>query len=231
MKILKTIACLMLCIISSQLLANSTDLFQIQTEISEFLEERYMELYDGRIEFNIPSLKSNFKLQPCDNIEYFLPSYTNNSARVTVGIQCNNPNSWTVYLPVNVSVFKSVVKTTTNLARGTIITTDDIVLQETNIMNLASEYYELPIDVIGMTVKRPIQSGKILTKNLIAKPTIIKRGDIVDIVVQTKGILIKTKGMATENAMADDNIKVKNLSSKRIVETIAVSPGIVKVII
>lgn len=208
---------------------NSLDLFKIETEIGEFLEARYMEIYDGRIEFSIGALRTNLKLNPCDNVEYFLPSYTNNSARVTVGLQCNSPMSWTIYLPVTVKVFKPVVKVTNNLARNTVITEDDITIQETDIMRHGTDYFDLPIDVIGMAVKRPIQAGKILTKNLITKPVIIKRGDIVDIVIQAKGLMVKTKAMATENGVQDEIIKVKNLKSKRVIEAIAIKPGIVKI--
>jgi len=69
-----------------------------------------------------------------------------------------------------------------------------------------------------------------LTANNLTNPILIKRGDTVNIIAQREGFKITMKGQAMANGSIGERIKVKNLSTKKIINGSVTSKHSVKVL-
>jgi len=93
--------------------------------------------------------------------------------------------------------------------------------------NLA--YYRKPDNVIGMVLSRNISAGKVITPRLIQMPKLIKRGESVTLLAKTPYLAVRMKGKAMEDGTMGQLIKVRNISSNRVVEGIVAKASIVEV--
>ena len=68
-----------------------------------------------------------------------------------------------------------------------------------------------------------------LTPSLVAEPPVIRRGQRVSLVSSGTGIAVRAPGEALAEARTGQRLRVKNLSSGKVVEGIALSSGSVEV--
>lgn len=64
-------------------------------------------------------------------------------------------------------------------------------------------------ELAGSVVKQSVPKGGIITREMLKKQTIIKRGDMVTLVVQSGAVTIRTKGFALDDASSGDRVKIK----------------------
>jgi flagella basal body P-ring formation protein FlgA len=69
---------------------------------------------------------------------------------------------------------------------------------------------------IGKQVRMSLKAGTILRYSHIERPVVIKRNQMVYIVARGKNFVVKAKGVALQDGREGANIKVKNVSSKKI---------------
>jgi len=70
--------------------------------------------------------------------------------------------------------------------------------------------------VIGKEVRMSLKAGTILRYSHIERPVVIKRNQMVYIVARGKNFIVKAKGIALQDGRSGSSIKVKNISSKKI---------------
>jgi flagella basal body P-ring formation protein FlgA len=82
---------------------------------------------------------------------------------------------------------------------------------------------------IGKKLNRNISEMMALKKNMIESVPILHKGDPVTIFLETGGILITAKGVAKEDALAGDLIKVLNWQSKKTIQAHVISSEAVRI--
>ncbi len=75
-------------------------------------------------------------------------------------------------------------------------------------------------EIIGMTPRRMIMSGKPIKLNDIQQPIVVKRGDMVTMVFKNDNMQLTAKGKALENGARGDYIRVANANTSRTIEGI-----------
>ena len=115
-----------------------------------------------------------------------------------------------------------------NLRRGSIITPDQVEMIRQDISKLDGPYFSRN-KVVGLQAKRTIRAGKPLDAMNVAPPPVIKRGEPVEIVASRGALRISTKGIATMDGRPGDFIRVKNISSSKLVYCRVDAPGLVSV--
>ncbi len=80
-----------------------------------------------------------------------------------------------------------------------------------------------------MLAKRTIAAATIITPGMVQAPKLIKRGERVTVVAETGGLKIRTVGKALSDGKSGDVIRVQSERSRRVVDGIVVSQGVVKV--
>ena len=75
-------------------------------------------------------------------------------------------------------------------------------------------------NLIGLTPRRGIEAMKPLTASDVRMPVIVKKGDLVTMVLQSSVLSLTVQGRALDNGSAGDAIHVMNSSSKQVVDAI-----------
>jgi len=84
-------------------------------------------------------------------------------------------------------------------------------------------------ELTGMRLTRPLAKGAVIFSSHIKTPSMIKRGDLVQIVLDAGRIHIRSEGKAMRNAKRGERIMVKNLRNNEVIQAIAESAGVVRV--
>lgn len=165
-------------------------------------------------------LDPRLRLPRCSQpLEAFAVAGDRLRGNTSVGVQC--PGGWRLYVPVKVETLRNVLALKHSLQRGTTLADDDLehVLVDTG--RLVSGYYTEPSSIVGNTLKRSAAGGTILTNVLVAEPPTILRGQRVTLISSATGIAVRAPGEALGDARTGGRLRVRNLSSGKIVEGIA----------
>ncbi len=114
-----------------------------------------------------------------------------------------------------------------DIPKGKIIETSDIVLKPLIIRSSAQECLK-PKDVLGAVAKRYIRKERALKRYYIEPDYLVKKGSNVKIVYQKGAISIELLGFALQSGNRGDMIKVKNLSSNKVLRCEVISNGVVR---
>ncbi len=176
-------------------------------------------------------LDSRLRLAACSRpLETFSPSTTERPlGKVTVGVRCTGQNPWSLFVPVTVSVMAPVVVAKRDLARGDLITAEDLRLEPRDLSRLHRGYLEHPEDALGNRVRQHIRRDDVITPSRISVPLAVKRNSRVVIVANNPAIAVHMAGTALESGSIGDRIRVRNRSSRRELEATIVSQGVVQV--
>jgi flagella basal body P-ring formation protein FlgA len=176
------------------------------------------------------SLDRRLRLKTCDSeLEVFTKNARTEIGHQTVGVKCSFPSTWTVYVPVKVKVFKTVMVVSSSLPANHIITAGDIKSQTRDIGTLRQGYLVDEKQLIGQQLKYSMSMGAVINPNSIRPQKIVRRGELILLVASVGKMEVRMNGTALADAQLGQRVKVKNSSSKRVVEGIVQAPGIVKV--
>ncbi|MCB1737653.1 MAG: flagellar basal body P-ring formation protein FlgA [Gammaproteobacteria bacterium] len=206
------------------------DLSLLQNMAEDFAYEQARNLDAERIEVRASPLDRRLKLAQCtDGLETFQPSGSHFPGRGTVGVRCEAPSRWTVYVSVDMEVYTPVVVARDFLRKGQLVSADDLELKSTDIADLSSGYFLDRDQVLGMEVARDVKPGKVLKPSQIRKRKLVHRGDRVSLVVIEGGLQVSSMGEAKGDGAKGDRVLVRNLRSKKEVEGVVEEAGVVRV--
>jgi flagella basal body P-ring formation protein FlgA len=178
----------------------------------------------------ITPLDHRLKLARCASpLEAFSPPGGVKLGRTTVGVRCESPSPWSIYISANVAIQAPVVVATRDLARGEAISSQHLKIKISDTSHLLRGYFETIDQVTGQTSKRTIRRGQVITPSMLVVRKTIKRGDPVTIVAGAAGIQVRMQGKAMKQGNPGDLITVVNSKSKKKVKARVVSKGLVMV--
>lgn len=178
----------------------------------------------------VEALDNRLRLQHCDKpLHAFSNTVSNTLGNRTVGVRCNSPTEWTVYVPVKVKVLQSVVVAARPLAANKTLTKTDIKLELMDIGELRQGFMQSTDKVLGQQLKYPLSMGMVLPPRGLKLEKVVRRGEQITLVANAGTMEVRMNGTAMEDASVGERVKVKNSSSKRVVEGIVHAAGIVKV--
>ncbi|MEW8295308.1 MAG: flagellar basal body P-ring formation chaperone FlgA [Candidatus Thiodiazotropha sp.] len=185
---------------------------------------------NSRAKIDVTPLDHRLKLRQCDTpLQAFSPPGGSKMGRTSVGIRCETPAPWSIYVSARVALEIPVVSAIRDLARGQAITRADVALETMDTTRLLRGYYESIDEVVGRTVKRRLARGKAVTPSLLVVQKTIKRGEQVTIVAATGSIEVRMQGKAMKNGNPGDLIPVVNVKSNKKLQARVVSEGLVRV--
>jgi len=98
----------------------------------------------------------------------------------------------------------------------TILSEEDITLELKPLSRLPQDVILNKESAIGKQVRMSLKAGTVLRYSHIQRPVIIKRNQVVYIVARGHNFIVKAKGIALQDGREEGRIKVKNLSSKKV---------------
>jgi flagella basal body P-ring formation protein FlgA len=131
---------------------------------------------------------------------------------------------------VKLEVLRDMVVSTGYLARDTNISKDDVKLVKRWFDRISPRVITDINDVLGKRLRTSIkQPNTIITRNMLREPVMVKRGNLVRIVLEKGPLRITTMGLSKQNGAFGDIIKVKNISSKNVIYARVMGNSLVQV--
>ncbi|MEN3202534.1 MAG: flagellar basal body P-ring formation chaperone FlgA [Atribacterota bacterium] len=129
------------------------------------------------------------------------------------------------------SVYRSVVRAARNLAPGETLREGDVTIRLEPLSPENEKALGNLDAVLGRSLRRVVRAGDVVVSSSLARDVLVKRGDLVTLVAQYKGIVVTTAGKARGEGGLGDRIVVENLSSRKRMEGIIVDERTVQVIV
>ena len=114
-------------------------------------------------------------------------------------------------------ILRDVVVSGRPLAKDTIITADDVKMKKKWVRHLDPDLLSSPDNAIGKRVLMAVRGGAELKSQMLKEPVLIKKGRRVRINLERGIMTLTTMGISEEDGAAGATIRVRNLSSDRLV--------------
>lgn len=150
-------------------------------------------------------------------------------ARNVIGVRCNGSVNWTVYVPVNVESDLNVFVMRRSLPRDAHLTAADLQSERRRVAGFGNIYVSDAATLSEQHLKRPINTGTVLTADFLARDLLVKRGQQVLLVVAVDGLAIQAPGLALGDGGASDRIRVQNQMSLKIIEGVVENGNMIRV--
>ncbi|BFT31150.1 flagellar basal body P-ring formation chaperone FlgA [Alteromonas sp. D210916BOD_24] len=165
---------------------------------------------DDRI--NIPNCPTGF--------QYNTSQESLNQSYISVRVSCGN-NDWYLFTSGQVTRTKEIVVTQGAISPGTVLTSSNLTLAKVDVRKLRYTAYTDMESLIGARMKRRVTDGQAIQANMLC---FICKGDRITISAEIAGMEVKTAGIAQQDGVVGDNIKVINASSQKAVIARVASP-------
>jgi len=150
----------------------------------------------------------------------------------------NNRGEIHLYSNGNESVIKfmaaftmdiEIVCASKDLPRDKIIVSDDLEIKSFSLEMEKGDYFTEEKFLLGKKLRKNYKKGEIITSAMTFRPSLINRGDEVQIAAVSEGIFIVTRGEALRSGHIGDIITVKNIKSGKEVRGEIISSNSVRV--
>jgi len=181
------------------------------------LQYAYKSPYPPR--FDVGNIDSRLRLKACPvplHIEY--ARHDKIHGNTALNVSCQQGASWKLLLPVRIELFDDVLVLARALHKGQIIDGNQVKHQKQNVTRLNNGYYSKDDELSGLEAARNLKRGTILTPASLRPREMVKSGQQVTLILEYKGLQIKSTGKALQSAHWGEVIKVRNNQSNRVVE-------------
>lgn len=182
----------------------------------------------GEVSYSIGQLDPRTQLTPCSAYEPFLPAGSRLWGKATVGVRCLGPSTWTIYIPVQVSIAGNYLVTARSIAAGQQLAADDILIRKGDLGSLPASVLTDPTQAIGKTLKNGTANGQPLRSEALIAPWAVQQGQSVKLLTKGAGFSVSSEGKALNNATEGQVVQVRT-GSGQAVSGIARAGGVVEV--
>ncbi|MGY4532395.1 flagella basal body P-ring formation protein FlgA [Pseudomonas sp. TE3786] len=199
----------------------------LEVTVQDYLERSEIQ---ARQEIQINRLDPRLQLQLCDeDLTTALESPAQPVGRVTVRVSCEGSTPWTVFVPAQVKLYRKVVIAIRPLKRATELSEADVALVERDVGLLTQGYLTDMSQVLGTKLTRGVMTDQVLAPVSIEQAEAIRKSDQVVISAKKGGINVRMPGEALSDGVVGEQIRVRNLSSQRVIRARVLGPGQVEV--
>lgn len=198
----------------------------------EYAVEDYMSKGDieGRTEIEVNPIDPRVRMPLCDTqLSSSLQSPAQPMGRVTVKVSCEGSSPWTVFVPAQVHLFRTVAVMTRPMQRGMLLDTGDVAMRERDVSQLSLAYLTDLDQAVGQKLARGVVQDQILAPVQLELAELVHKGDSVVISAQGSGISVRMPGEALADGGMGEQIRVRNENSNRVVKARVTGPGQVEV--
>ena len=199
----------------------------IKTKITEFLETQTIG-YPGKVSVHAGAIDPNLKLAQCPDMQVFIPTGSRAWGKTSVGVRCNAPNVWTIYVQATVNVIAQYLVAASPLAQGQTVTEQDMMFESGDLTQLPAGVFTEQSQAIGRTVNISMNAGAVLRQELLKVAPVVQLGQTVMVTSKGNGFSVSAEGLSMAKANEGQVVQVK-VASGQIVTGIARNGGQVEV--
>lgn len=176
-------------------------------------------------------LDLRLQLTACQQpLRVIIPDQLQARSRMSVAVRCPQPEGWTVRVPIQLQLFRSVLVTSRALLRGDGIGAADVHAEQRDVTRLGYGYIDNFQQIAGRSLARAMAPGTPLNPGALGGRHMVRAGDHVQMVAQLGGIEVRAEGLALGSGDNGARLRVRNASSGRVVDAIVSAPGLVTVL-
>lgn len=168
----------------------------------------------GEVEIVVGELDARLTLAPCAQFEPFVPTGAKLWGRSSLGVRCVEGAHWTVFVPIDVRVWKMVQVAARPIARGRPVTQDDVRIDRLDLTRVSSAIYGTDESLAGLVAVRAIAAGEPLRRDLVRAPPVMAAGDPVTVVYEGNGFGISIDGKALAAAGDGQTVRVATATGR-----------------
>ena len=197
----------------------------------EFTVEDYLATnqIDGRYQIEVNNLDPRLRMPGCDKELTATLESAKPIGRVTVRVRCEGAAPWTVFVPAQVRLLRNVVVTVRPLKRLAIIAADDVAMRERDVGQLGAGFLSSLDQAVGQKLLRPTVVDQVIGPTFVEQPEMVHKGDQVVITARSGSLSVRMPGEALSDGGFNEQIRVKNLNSQRVIKANVTGPGQVEV--
>ena len=182
----------------------------------------------GDINISVGQVDNRLNLAACLAPQPFLPPGSKPWGKTTMGIRCNAPVTWVIYLQANVKISAEYYVAARPLVQGQVIGPSDLNKVQGELTSLPVGVITNPEQAVGKTMQASIPSGSVLRMDALKSAPVVQQGQSVKVVSSGAGFQVATEGQALSNA-ADGQIARAKTNSGQTVSGIARVGGIIEI--
>lgn len=193
--------------ISGVMLSELLKQFVYDNFTSEAKEVR-IELLNTPNDIIIPSFNASIRFE--------IPQGVIKRGRSVIHVIVSSESGYTkrISITVNVRTFEDVLISRHQLNRHSRLISKDVKVELRETTKAGRNKYITSIeDVKSMSLVRGVSMNRILRSNMFRNPPMVTRGSQLDLMIITKNLVIRTKGLAREEGELNDFIEVQPLPS------------------
>ena len=207
--------------------AAKQNLALVKTKITEFLETQTIG-YPGKVSVHAGAIDPNLKLAQCQDVQVFLPTGSRAWGKTSVGVRCNAPAAWTIYVQATVNVLAQYLVAAAPLAQGQSVTSQDLLFESGDLTQLPAGVFTDQAQAIGRTVNISMNAGTVLRQDMLKISPVVQQGQTVKLISTGEGFSVSAEGQAMGKANEGQIVQVK-VASGQIVSGIARNGGQIEV--
>ncbi|GFD82056.1 flagellar basal body P-ring biosynthesis protein FlgA [Tenacibaculum sp. KUL118] len=176
---------------------------------------------DTNIDVEVVKIDDRINIPECPTgFQYHSSQEALNQSYISVRVSCKN-NDWYLFTSGQVTRTKEIVVTQGAISPGTVLTSSNLTLAKVDIRRLRHTAFTDLDELVGARMKRRVTDGQAIQSNMLC---FVCKGDRITITAEVAGMEIKTAGIAQQDGVLGDNIKVLNASSNRAIIARVASP-------
>lgn len=183
----------------------------------------------GQVAIEVVPLDERNQLAPCAMLEPFLPQGTRPFGRINVGVRCQSPTPWTVYIQAHVQMQGRYLVLRQAMRAGEVIEAAHLTLEEGDLGRLPDGALFDPAQAIGQTLRYSVSAQQPLRAEMLRAAQVVRSGQRVKVVVQGSGFSVSHEGQTLNGGGEGERIRVR-MPNNQVIEGQARSDGSVLVL-
>jgi flagella basal body P-ring formation protein FlgA len=227
----------------SAVILEAPELVEVSRSCIKIPKQKIEEMVSGFLLQNIPQENKNMRIKEIRVPEEVVLSKGQVSYKVTVAdnqplrgkcsiaveFSVNGSDQKKIWAIATIEVLGPVVVTRKPLGRYQPIDEDDIELKTMDLSDLPDDVITDPEVILGKRTTRAIGAQVPLRADTVELPPLVKRGDLVVIIAESRGLKITTRGQVKKKGRLGEQIPVINLDSKKVLYARVIDANTVKV--
>lgn len=202
----------------------------IQEKVQEYIAEHSQSSPSERISINVTPLNPKLKLTNCSEPLLIKPIHNQHTPGLkTLKVECKKPHAWKLYVNAKIHRYLKVLVASHSIMKGQPILASSVSQKTQNIAKLRGGYFTNINQLSGMSAKRTIRAGNIISPRYLKASNLVSRGQRVAIIAHTGNINVEVSGTAKEDGVLGKTISVLNRSTNKIVEARVIARGEVSI--
>lgn len=223
------VALLVACLapLAAQANAPRHDPAQIRLQVEHFLKTQTAGL-PGEVTINVGQVDSRMALPMCAAAQPFLPNGARLWGKTSVGVRCDAPSPWTIYVSATVKVFGEYLIAASPLAQGQTLGPNDMATVKGDLTALPAGIVTDAEQAIGRTLTVSLTAGAPLRQDSLRARPVVQQGQTVRLISSGRGFRVTAEGRALNNA-SEGEIAQARTNSGQVVSGVARMGGIIEV--